>query len=320
MSSSHHNETGIQISTSELVALRGDALRLLGSMPRPSADRLSGDYRALFRGRGLEFDEVRAYQAGDDFRSLDWRVTARTGELHTKLFKEEREHSLFVVIDAGNSMHFGTRVQYKWVAAARVAAIFVWMAVEQGDRVGALVFGDGRDCHTRQPVGGQIGAMRLFKLLEGVSHEKPRLRVGDESGCGLGDALARLRRLARPGSSVLLLSDFAYPLTAAEPHLAQLAGHDDLMAIRLYDPLEQELPPPGRYSISDGSRLLTLDSADAPLAGAYREQFQARNQELLALGRRRGMRFFTLGTHQPLLEGLRAGLFPSAGGRKRAKA
>lgn len=320
-STSVPKDQGIHVSLTELVALRGEALRLLGSMPRRAANSLSGDYQALFRGRGLEFDEVRTYQAGDDFRSLDWRVTARTGKLHTKLFKEEREHSLFVVIDAGNSMHFGTRVQYKWVAAARVAALFIWMAVERGDRVGALVFGDGRNCHSRQPLGGQIGAMRLFKLFEGVSHEKPRLRPGDQAGCGLGDALSRLRRLARPGSSVLLLSDFSYPLASAGPHLAQLAqlaGHNDLMAIRLYDPLERELPPPGRYSVSDGNRLLTLDTADAPLAGAYQEQFQARNEALLELGRKRGMRFFTLGTHQPLLDGLRAELFPSTGPRRKA--
>jgi uncharacterized protein (DUF58 family) len=311
-------EQGIHVSLSELVALRGDAIRLLGMMPRRAADRLAGDYRALFRGRGLEFDEVRPYQSGDDFRALDWRVTARTGQLHTKLFKEEREHSLFVIIDAGASMHFGTRVQYKWVAAARVAALFIWMAVERGDRVGALVFGDGRNCHTRQSVAGQIGAMRLFKLLEGVSHETPRLRAGDDTGCGLGDALARLRRLARPGSSVLLLSDFAFPLAPAEPHLAQLAGHNDLMAVRIYDPLERELPPPGRYSVSDGDRLLTLDTADAPLFAAYREQFQSRNDVLTELGRRRGMRFLSFGTHQPLLEGLRDGLFPS-GARRRAR-
>jgi len=315
MTASVPKDKGVHVSTAELVALRSEAARLLAMTPGRAANLFSGDYRALFRGRGLEFDEVRGYQAGDDYRTLDWRVTARTGKLHTKLFKEEREHSLFIVIDAGAPMHFGTRVQYKWVAAARAAAIFIWLAVERGDRVGALVFGDGLNCHMRQPASGQMGALRLFKLLEGVSREPHLAESG--TGCGLADALSRLRHLARSGSSVLLLSDFSYPLEQADPHLVHLAEHNDLLAIRLYDPLEQELPPVGRYNVSDGAQLLTLDTADAQLMAAYQEQFRARNEALMGLGRSRGMGFFTLGTQQGLLEGLREGLFPPA---RRAKA
>lgn len=312
MTASAATHQGIHVSTKELVALRADAARLLASAPGRAADLFAGDYRALFRGRGLEFDEVRAYQMGDDHRTLDWRVTARTGKLHTKLFKEEREHSLFVVIDASNSMHFGTRVQYKWVAAAKAAAIFIWLAVERGDRVGALVFGDGRQCHMRPPASGQMGALRLFKLLQEVSHEPHRDLVS--GACGLSDALARLRRLARPGSSVLVLSDFHNGIEQSAAHLKQSADRHDLLTIRLYDPLERALPAAGRYSIGDGTQLVTLDTSDQAVTRAYEAHFNQTNQALRQLSRGGGMRFFTLGTQQSLLDGLRSGLFPARGG------
>ncbi len=137
---------GIEVSALELVALRG-ALAPLSAGPLGRVRSLqSGPWRSAFRGRGIEFDETRIYQAGDDVRTIDWRVTARTGRVHTKLFHEERERPVLLLLDQRAAMRFGTRSAFKSVAAARAAAALAWAARDGGDRVGAAVFGmEGRE-------------------------------------------------------------------------------------------------------------------------------------------------------------------------------
>ncbi|MBY0274525.1 DUF58 domain-containing protein, partial [Candidatus Binatia bacterium] len=141
---SHMREDyGIVASVAELVALRSDAARLDAS-PRGRVRTLhAGAYASAFRGRGMEFDETRAYQPGDDVRAIDWRVTARTGRVHTKLFHEERERPVLLLVDQRMHMRFGTRDAFKSVVAARAAATVAWAARDQGDRVGGLIVTDG---------------------------------------------------------------------------------------------------------------------------------------------------------------------------------
>ncbi|MEO5338685.1 MAG: DUF58 domain-containing protein, partial [Magnetospirillum sp. WYHS-4] len=135
---------GVDIDLAEMMLLRTEAERLALGGPNLVNGLFPGLYRSLFRGRGLDFEDVRAYQRGDDYRTLDWRVSARTGRLHTKVFREEREHTLFCLLDGGPAMRFGSRRAFKWVAAARAAAVVAWLAADNGDRIGGLVFGDGR--------------------------------------------------------------------------------------------------------------------------------------------------------------------------------
>ncbi len=292
------------------MGLRAEAGRLLSGRGRIS-DLFPGSYQTLFRGRGLEFDEVRTYQAGDDYRSLDWRVTARTGRLHTKLFKEEREHTLYLVLDAGPSMHFGTRNCFKWVSAARTAALFAWLAVGKGDRVGAVLFGDGAALHMSRPGAGQAGVLRLFQRLADIpAQARPMMST---PASGLAAALAQLERLIQPGSSILLLSDFLQPDAEAERRLIYLARRNDVLAVQLYDPMERQLPPAGRCALSDGARRLVVDTSDSRLQQAFAARFSQGQEAMAALCRRPRMRFFSLSTAQDLIEGLRAGLNPRPG-------
>jgi len=288
----------------ELRHLRADSIRLANT-PRDAVTSLfPGAYRALFRGRGLEFDEVRPYQSGDDYRTLDWRVTARTGQLHTKLFHEEREHTLYLLLDAGNSMQFGTKVQYKWVLAARIAAIVTWLAVENGDRVGAIVYGDGLNCHISAPLTGEAGAMRIFSLLAGIKdHAQDRYST-------LGDGMLRLRKLAKPGSMILALSDFYELDRSARRHLSYLARHNDMAAVHIYDPIEQQLPTDGVYSITDGNNTFSFDGTQRTVQEQYRQLFQQKSEQLQHLSKRYQTRLLSLGTHQPLVECLQQALFP----------
>lgn len=296
-------EQGVRVTVRELAGLRSEAARLAagGSL---LASMLTGAHHSLLRGRGLEFDETRAYQAGDDYRHLDWRVTARTGRLHTKLFREERERSLYLLLDAAPSMHFGSRNVFKWVNAARAAAVAAWLATAKGDRVGGLVFGAGSRLLVRHPTAGEVGALRLFQLWQGIqtaSGERGHERAG------LYEALTRLRRLARPGSLVLLFSDFYDLAPGCEAHLAHLGRHTEMVSLLVYDPLEEALPPPGHYPFSDGKRLVTIDTSDRALRRRYQERFTGHREAIAALCRRHAIRFLTLGTHQSHLACFREG-------------
>ena len=126
---------GIHLDASELIALRPRCNALCLPMHSPAASALAGAYRSRFRGRGVDFLESRNYQPGDDIRNMDWRVTARTGKPHTKIFQEERERPVLIVLDAGPSLFFGTRRQLKSVAAGKMAAAIAWAAVRRGDRI-----------------------------------------------------------------------------------------------------------------------------------------------------------------------------------------
>ena len=292
---------GIEVSLEELIALRRHAGELRLSPQRQVRSQQAGGYHSPFKGRGIDFEEVRGYQPGDDIRSMDWRVTARTGRPHTKLFREERERPVLLWVDQGPTLRFGTRVAFKSVVAARAAALLAWAAVERGDRVGGLLF-SGREHLELRPKARKAGVLQLINRLSGG--------LDGEERSDLTAALTRLRRVAHPGSLLFLVSDFFDGLdtAAARTHLAELARHNDLVLIFIYDALEAQAPPPGRYPVSDGLRRLLFDSGDRRLAERYRERFESRLDGLRRHARRLGIPFITLATDQPLVETLREGL------------
>ncbi len=165
-----------------------------------SRSRQSGNYLSRFKGRGMEFDETRLYQPGDDIRSIDWRVTARTGKTHTKVFREERERPIFISVDNRPAMHFATRGVFKSVLAAKLAALLAWTAENHDDRIGGQVFSDN-SCYELKPQNGKHGVLKLFNALV-KTHGLTGYAVTFEH------ALARLTQHARPGSMVYIISDF----------------------------------------------------------------------------------------------------------------
>ncbi len=272
----------VQVSVSTLVGLNRQASSIrLGSGRILS--RQSGDYQSPFRGRGMEFDESRLYQPGDDIRNIDWRVTARTGKTHTKLFREERERPVFVWIDLRGAMHFATRGRYKSVLAAQLAALIAWSALHNGDRVGGVIFSE-EEHHELRPQRGKTAVLRLINRIvndAGWAHPAPSASA-DQS---LEHALQRLRRVARPGSLIFLISDFRHLDAQAETTLKRLCLHNEVALLFVYDQLEQALPPPGRYKVSDGNREFLVDTTDNRLVAQYRRQFQERQDRLRQLSR-----------------------------------
>ncbi|MEO5367292.1 MAG: DUF58 domain-containing protein [Magnetococcus sp. WYHC-3] len=274
----------------DLIGLR-HAARRLSLAPHRVRSPLSGSRLSPFRGRGLEFDESRRYQPGDDTLAMDWRVTARTGQPHVKLFRQERERPVLLWIDMRRAMMFASRGALKAVQAARAAAQLAWAARARGDRVGALLFHD-RGHLLLRPRGGDRGVTGLIQALcDFPDWEGP---IGfDITPPPLEQELMRLRRVARPGTLVFLISDFRGLEDNAAAHFARLTDHCDVVALFVQDPLEEHPPPPGRYPFSDGRRRLEWRGGAAQ---EYSRSFCQRRDRAAALCRAWRVPLFPLDT------------------------
>ncbi|MDY1548575.1 DUF58 domain-containing protein [Luteibacter sahnii] len=231
----------VRVSLPELIALRSRAMRA-PAPPVVSRAPRSGQRPGRLHGRGMDYAESRVYQAGDDVRRMDWRLTARSGVAHTKLFQEEREGRLLVLLDTNASMRFGTRVRFKSVQAARVAALAAWYAIRGGDRVGVLSFGAQRQLV--KPQGGARGALAVA----GAIAAWDAAPVGDDES--LSAALQRAGRLMHGASRVLLVSDGFCVDDAARGRMLGLVGKAEVSVLNVADPLEMAEPPPGRYPLA----------------------------------------------------------------------
>ena len=259
--------------------------------------RQSGAYVSRFKGRGMEFDEARLYQTGDDIRSIDWRVTARSGKTHTKLFREERERPVFISVDNRLTMHFATRGVFKSVLAAKLAGLLAWAAEYHGDRIGGQLFSE-HECRELKPQNGTHAVLRFLNALV-----KPQNPMDKEFT--LDQVLARLNQHARPGSLVYIISDFRGINDQAETHIAKLSEHCEVVLIFIYDPLESCLPTKGRYRFTDDERDVVVDTSDQQRLSNYQQRFVQRLQRLELLAKKRGLVFIQCSTVEDPIECLR---------------
>lgn len=303
---------GVFISLERLLKLRFSA----NSLSMPSAKRglrqQSGGHLSKYKGRGMEFSEVRLYQPGDDVRSIDWRVTARKQSTHTKVFHEERERPVLILCDQSSTQFFGSKDTFKSVKAAEAAALLAWATLKHGDRVGGLVFSEKGHCEIK-PARNHKAVTRFLKavsdfnfaLLQRLSfaHTEPKLTstsssndtapvaptaVADKSiflkavsgGFGLESALMECRRLSKPGALAFIISDFQQFSPACSRLLHTIRQHGDVVAIQIYDPLERDLPPPGDYAVSDGEHNLRLSTRSDAVRKRFQEEIQQQQTEL----------------------------------------
>lgn len=302
---------GVLPSLRELLALRAQARRLdLAPRGRLLATR-SGGHLSRFRGRGMEFDESRAYQPGDDPRQMDWRVTARSGRAHVKTFREERERPVWLLIDQGPGMRFGTRVAFKSMIAAQAAALLGWAALDRGDRVGGLVF-DESGYLERRPAARTAGLLPLLERLASPVPAWPSGGTGravSQAAFGSIDAAARhLTRRVRSGSLVVIISDFLGVGHLDSGWIAELSTGNEVLLVCVRDPVEIEVPPPGRYPILDGARRLILDLSSRRARENYREVLRGRMASLQGLALRHQAHLLELRTDASLGPALALGL------------
>ena len=263
---------GIDVQLSELIALQRYA-QTVRYRPEGFALRV-GTHLSTLRGRGMDFSEARNYQAGDEVRHMEWRVTARTGRPHVKVYQEERERPVIILTDFSPSLYFGTRIAFKSVVAAKLAAIIAWTAAHQGDRVGGFVFSE-QTHHEFTPRSRQAS---VLPLLAALSHYTQNHQQKSTAKHSFNHALLRLRRIAKPGSILVLISDFYNLNGESEAHLSRLSSHNDLLAYHVCDPLELAPPKPQQYAITDGEQELILDTS----LDAVRFSYQYHSEQRLA--------------------------------------
>jgi uncharacterized protein (DUF58 family) len=263
---------------------------------RLATEQLSGNYTSVFRGQGLAFREVREYQPGDDIRSIDWNVSARMNNTYVKVFVEEREMTVMLLVDVSKSERFGTRGSSKARLAAEVAALCAFSAIRHNDRVGLILATDQIE-KIVPPLKGQKHVMRVVREILGAAPERP--------GTDLKTGLETLYRVARRRSVAFVLSDFF--ATGYERALSLAAARHDVIPVLLTDPRDDELPDVGLASFEDletGESLL-VDTGSKRVRSHYKKQMRAQREAQVHLFRKLGLDHVVVRTDQPYVRPLR---------------
>lgn len=277
---SHAQSQSVELNLEQLIACQ---YWLKETPPLPNKKtkaHLVGGHLSAFKGRGMEFSEVRQYQAGDDIRTIDWRVTARTGKVHTKIFQEERERPVFLVVDLQDSMFFGSRKRFKSTQACIHAARAFWAAHNSGNRVGALLSTANQHLEIKPSNRRKDGLRLMQKMLElhnsrlkHIYQQQTDFEINPNS---LRDSLIRLRHLTKGGSLIYILSDFYNLNDECTRQLNQLSQHNDIYNIMLTDPLEQTIPVAGQFALTNGQTEVMIDSSKRSTLKNYQQHFEQR--------------------------------------------
>ena len=297
---------GAVIGLQDLLLQRYAARTLEYVSHKRSVAGISGLHMSKIRGRGIDFEEFRPYQAGDDIRTIDWRVTARIGKPFTKVFREERERPVIIAVDQSSSMFFGSHTAFKSVIAAQAAAIFCWLAIDNGDRVGGLVYADDNYSLVR-PKRSRRSALHLLNQIQLANAElaeritRPAAEKDPEAG-SLATALGRIRRITKPGSTLYIISDFSSINEAGFQYLYQMSLHNNVVCCFVHDELEENLPVPGYYNITDGREKGTLNTFSKKARENYSNLYHQRVDHLQAELNKLKIPLLTLRTDQPVVE------------------
>lgn len=294
----------VYVSLAQLMALEADARGLSFLARQPRASVLAGSHASRLRGRGLNFDELRRYQPGDDLRHLDCKASLRSGTPIVRTFTEERDRPALLLIDQRMSMFFGSQRSFKSAIAAQLAALAAWMALKAGDRVGALLFNDQKieslsPLRSRSRVQAICAATARFnQALEAQAPES-------DSAQSLDTVLQRCLSLAAHDHLICIISDFAGASERTLQQLRQLRAHNDVIALQVYDPLALDLPRAGRMLVSQGQLQVELAVERRQVHKPLSEFLRARLQEVAALLRRSQVPLLMFSTALPASEQLR---------------
>lgn len=267
-----------------LVALQHPARRF--SLKRLGQHRVQGvsGHTPRLRGRGMTFEEHRAYAAGDEPRFIDWRVTARTGDMHIKIFREEHERPVLLLADVRPGMCFGTQRQFKSTLAAHACALLGWTAAHSRERIGGVICANALT--ESAPHGGAHGVLRWANGVAAGMEAAAAATQGAEAPPSLQRSLLALRALARPGAIVVVASDFADLDAAAEATLQDIARHTQVICLIISDPLETAPPLAGPLPLRQGEQTLWVDFRSADVRAHWTQHFVRRQQRVDALIRR----------------------------------
>ena len=271
-------------------------------------DQLAGDYHSTFKGQGVEFDEVRPYIAGDDVRTIDWNVTARTGVPYIKRYSEERELTILFMVDVSGSQSYGSRTRSKMELAAEVTALLALTAIRNQDKIGLVLFSD-KIVKYIPPRKGRDSVMRLVREVLAAEDEA-------KGGTDIEGALKFLNGVQKRRAVVFLVSDFLASrttdnesrTTSFERLLRATARHHDVICVPVSDPAESALPDVGLVELEDSEtgELMLVDTSSAKVRGAFAAQAAADREELTKFFRKTGIDTLEIATDRPYIDGVRA--------------
>ncbi|RON73698.1 MoxR protein [Pseudomonas fluorescens] len=310
------NDEGlVYVSLAQLMALEFNARDLSFLARQPQGSILAGNHASRLRGRGLNFDELRRYQPGDDLRHLDWRASLRTGKPVVRTFTEERDRPALIVVDQRMSMFFGSQRSFKSAVAAELAALAAWMVFHAGDRVGGLVFNDQRI----DSIAPLRSRKRVEALLSRVVQQNRALNAGNpdaEDEDQLDKALQRCLGVAGHDHLICIVSDFAGAGERTLQLMRQLSAHNDVIALQVYDPLALKLPNNGRLLVTQGELQVELAIEKRNVHQPLGDFLSGRLKDVATLLRRSQVPLMMISTAEDAHGQLRAELGKSAGGAR----
>lgn len=294
----------VHVTLPELVRLKGHA-KGFSFLPRqPVHSVLAGRHGSRLRGRGLDFEELRHYQDGDDPRAMDWLATARLNSPYVRVYTEERDREVLLLVDQRLSMFFGSRRAMKSVVAAEVAALAAWRVTALGDRIGAVVFSDDEIREIRP--GARTPA--VMQILAAVVSLNARLKARSDGNAPhgiLNDVLRRATRLIRHDGLICLIGDATGANAESRRLVTRLTEHNDVIVMLVYDPLEAALPDVGRAVVANGAAQIEVDTGRRDLRSGLAEGFADLRSRIEGLSRERRIPLLPLSTDRPPSEQLR---------------
>ena len=285
---------GLSASLEELMEQRKNLARLHQKSKLQPSD-MAGEVRSAFKGRGIEMEEIREYTFGDDVRDIDWRGTARKKSPYTKVYAEEKDREIYVLLDLSPSMVFGTRKELKSVTASKAAALIGWMAQENRDRFGAVIY-DGREIRTFKSRQNRAHLTAVLKKIAETGRKILSAPADEEEGGGTARALQAMTKLIKSRAAVFVISDFYVFGEAEKKALAALAKKGQVFCINVFDLLEELAPKNGEYMVEQNGRSLVFDSRPPAFRREYQNHFAAKKTMLREFCRRFNCRYMEVRT------------------------
>ena len=274
MPQSDPHEEDVYTTLQALVRLRYNARGFSYLPVQPVRSLLSGKRRSRLRGRGLDFDELRHYRPGDDIRNMDWRVTNRTGKPHVRVYTEERDRPVIVMVDQRLPMFFGSARKMKSVVAAELAALTAWRVLSVGDRVGAILFNDTREVEI-QAGRSQRKLLAWLGDLVTMNNDLSVMPGHSSNPDALGKALRSLERRISHDYLVIIISDFYGWDAEALKTLKRVNRHNDIICALVFDPLESDISQAQSLVVSDGHYQFEIDPVRHELGEKFEASFQS---------------------------------------------
>lgn len=297
------DNSGLFVTLDELIEQRRYVAYLKALTSRLAVSNQAGDVKSAFKGRGVELEEVRGYTFGDDVRDIDWRITARKDMPYTKLYAEEKDREIYVLLDLSPYMVFGTRKELKSVAAAKIAGLLGWLALGNKDRFGCIIF-DGKNNYVFKPKNHQGNLIAIFKKIAAVSQDV--LRKTDEPLTdGFAKTVKLLQQNIKTQATVFVVSDFNHFDDALKKAIAGMARRTKVFMVNVFDVLEENPPKGGEYMAADYGKRLVFNSDSKQFQKAYKAHFALKRHEAKQFALRFGCRYLEVRTDIELYKQLK---------------